>query len=60
IAVKALQGEDIPAFVEVPLPIIDDSNVDEYLARAGDFPADGYIFSPWDEALFADIIAGSK
>ncbi|MEQ9689047.1 MAG: substrate-binding domain-containing protein, partial [Bauldia litoralis] len=58
-AVKALQGEDIPAFIEVPLPIIDDSNIDEYLARAGDFPADGYIYSPWDEALFDEIIAGS-
>ncbi len=59
-AVKALQGEDIPSFIEVPLPIIDDSNIDEYLARAGDFPADGYIYSPWDEALFDTIIAGSK
>lgn len=58
-AVKALQGEDIPAFIEVPLPIIDDSNIDDYLARAGDFPADGYIYSPWDEALFDEIIAGS-
>jgi hypothetical protein len=24
---------------------------------AGDFPADGYIYSPWDEELFAKILA---
>ena len=47
----------MPAFVKVPLPIIDDSNIDEYLARAADFPADGYIYSPWDEELFAKILA---
>ena len=56
-AVKALQGEDIPAFIEVPLPIIDNSNIDEYLARAGDFPADGYIYSPYDQKLFDELIA---
>jgi ribose transport system substrate-binding protein len=56
-AVQALEGKDVPAFVKVPLPIIDDSNIDEYLARAADFPADGYIYSPWDEALFTKILA---
>lgn len=55
-AVQALEGKDIPAFVEVPLPIIDDSNIDEYLAKAEDFPADGYIYSPYDEALFAKLL----
>jgi len=59
-AVKALQGEDIPSFIKVPLPIIDDSNIDDYLARAKDFPADGYIYSPWDEKLFDELIAGSQ
>ena len=56
-AVQALEGKDVPAFVKVPLPIIDDSNIDEYLARAGDFPADGYVYSPWDEELFAKILS---
>ncbi|MCB1499085.1 MAG: ABC transporter substrate-binding protein [Bauldia sp.] len=56
-AVKALQGEDVPAFIEVPLPIIDNSNIDEYLARAADFPADGYIYSPYDQKLFDELIA---
>src|SRR5262245_59786541 len=37
-AVQALEGKDVPAFVKVPLPIIDDGNIGEYLARAGDFP----------------------
>ncbi len=55
-AVKALEGEDIPAFVEVPLPIITNENLDEYLARAEDFPADGYIYSPYDLALFDEIL----
>ena len=56
-AVEALQGKEVPAFIKVPLPIIDNSNIDEYLAKANDFPADGYIYSPWDEALFASLIA---
>ncbi|HMN87364.1 MAG TPA: ABC transporter substrate-binding protein, partial [Bauldia sp.] len=55
--VEGLQGKEVPAFIKVPLPIIDNSNIDEYLAKAGDFPADGYIYSPWDEALFASLIA---
>ncbi len=57
IAVQALQGKDIPAFVKVPLPIIDNSNIDQYLAKAGDFPADGYIYSPYDHALFDKMLA---
>ncbi|MCX5515071.1 ABC transporter substrate-binding protein [Kaistia algarum] len=56
-AVQALQGKDVPAFVKVPLPIIDNSNIDEYLARAADFPADGYIYSPYDQALFDKLLA---
>ena len=56
-AVQALEGKDVPAFVKIPLPIIDDSNIDEYLARAEDFPADGYIYSPYDEALFEKLLA---
>ena len=58
-AVKALQGAEIAPYVEVPLPVIDDGNIDSYLARAGDFPADGYIYSPWDVALF-DKLLGTK
>jgi ribose transport system substrate-binding protein len=57
-AVKALEGEDVAAFIEVPLPIIDNSNIDSYLEKAGDFPADGYIYSPYDQALFDQILAG--
>lgn len=56
-AVQALSGKDIPAFVKVPLPIIDNSNVDSYLAEASKFPADGYIFSPYDQALFDKLLA---
>ncbi|WEK50466.1 MAG: substrate-binding domain-containing protein [Candidatus Kaistia colombiensis] len=56
-AVQALEGKDVPAFVKVPLPIIDNSNIDEYLARAKDFPADGYIYSPYDRELFAKLLA---
>lgn len=57
-AVKALEGQDVPAFIEVPLPIIDNGNIDDYLARAADFPADGYIYSPFDQALFDQLLAG--
>jgi ribose transport system substrate-binding protein len=55
-AVQALEGKDIPAFVKVPLPIIDDSNLDSYLAEASKFPADGYIFSPYNQALFDKLL----
>jgi ribose transport system substrate-binding protein len=56
-AVQALQGKNVPAFVKVPLPIIDDSNIDSYLARADKFPADGYIYSDYDKALFDKLLA---
>ena len=56
-AVQALEGKDIPAFITVPLPVIDDSTIDSYLARADQFPADGYIFSDYDQALFDELIA---
>ena len=58
-AVKALQGADIPAYIDVPLPIIDESNLDSYLSRAKDFAADGYIYSPYDTKLFDELIAKS-
>ncbi len=58
-AVKALQGADIPAYIDVPLPIIDEANLDSYLARAKDFAADGYIYSPYDTKLFDELIAKS-
>ncbi len=54
-AVQALQGKDIPAYINVPLPIIDDTNLDSYLARAKDFAADGYIYSPYDTAVRSSL-----
>lgn len=56
-AVEALQGKDVPAYVKVPLPVIDDSNIASYIARAKDFPSDGYIFSPYDQAMFAKLVS---
>ena len=56
-AVQALEGKNVPAFVKVPLPVIDDSTVDSYLARADKFPADGYIYSDYDKALFDKLLA---
>ena len=55
-AVQALNGKDIAPYVEVPLPIIDNANIDDYLARAKDFPADGYIYSPYDLAKFDQLL----
>jgi ribose transport system substrate-binding protein len=57
VSVLALEGKDIPAFVKVPLPIIDNSNIDQYLARAKDFPADGYIYSPYSLDMFDKLLA---
>jgi ribose transport system substrate-binding protein len=57
VSVLALEGKDIPAFVKVPLPIIDNSNIDHYLARAKDFPADGYIYSPYSLDMFDKLLA---
>lgn len=56
-AVQALQGKDVPSFVKVPLPVIDDSTIGSYLARADKFPADGYIYSDYDKALFDKLLA---
>ena len=42
----------------MPLPIIDNSNIDEYLKRAADFPADGYIYSPYSLEMFDQLLAG--
>ena len=56
-AVEALQGKDIPALVKVPLPVIDDSSIASYIARAKDFPSDGYLYSPYDQDLFAKLLA---
>jgi ribose transport system substrate-binding protein len=56
-AVQALSGKDVPAFVKIPLPVIDNSNIDQYLAKAKDFPADGYIYSPYDQKLFDELLA---
>jgi len=58
-SVKALQGADIPAYIDVPLPIITNDNLDSYLARAKDFATDGYIYSTYDTKLFDDLIARS-
>jgi ribose transport system substrate-binding protein len=41
----------------VPLPVIDDSTIGSYLARADKFPADGYIYSDYDKALFDKLLA---
>ena len=35
------------------------ANLDSYLARAKDFAADGYIYSPYDTKLFDELIAKS-
>jgi ribose transport system substrate-binding protein len=56
-AVQALSGKDVPAFVKIPLPVIDNSSIDQYLAKAKDFPADGYIYSPYDQKLFDELLA---
>jgi ribose transport system substrate-binding protein len=58
-SVKALQGADIPAYIDVPLPVITNDNLDSYLSRAKDFAADGYIYSTYDTHLFDDLIAKS-
>ena len=57
VGVQAQMGKDVPAFVKVPLPIIDNSNIDDYLARANDFPADGYIYSPYSLETFEKLMA---
>lgn len=56
-AVQALEGKNVPPFVKVPLPVIDDSSIGTYLARADKFPADGYIYSEYDQALFDKLLA---
>lgn len=56
-AVRALEGADIKPVIGVPLPVINNDNLQGYLDRAGDFPADGYIYSNYDRALFDELLA---
>jgi len=56
-AVQALEGADVAKVITVPLPIIDASTIQSYLDRAGDFPADGYIYSDYNQALFDELLA---
>jgi ribose transport system substrate-binding protein len=56
-AVQVLSGKDVPAFIKIPLPVIDNGNLDSFLAKAKDFPADGYIYSPYDQKLFDQLLA---
>lgn len=56
-AVQALEGAEVPSVITVPLPVIDNGNVQTYLDRAGEFPVDGYIFSDYDQALFQELLA---
>ena len=55
-AVEALQGKTVPAFVKVPLPVITNANLDSYLARGKNFPADGYVYSPYSIAMFGKLL----
>jgi ribose transport system substrate-binding protein len=55
-SVMALEGKEVPGFVEVPLPISTNDNLDDYLARADQFPADGYIYSEYDLELFDQLL----
>ncbi|MCB8881163.1 ABC transporter substrate-binding protein [Acidisoma cellulosilytica] len=57
VAVQALDGKPVPVHVNVPLPVITDATLPSYLARAKDFPTDGYIYSPYSQALFASYLA---
>lgn len=55
-AVQALEGKEVAKTIKVPIPVIDDGNIDTYLARAGDFPADGYIYSDYNRELFDKLL----
>lgn len=55
-AVQALEGKDVAKTIKVPIPVIDDSNIQSYLDRADQFPADGYIYSDYDRALFDKLL----
>lgn len=56
-AVQALNGKPVPAYVNVPLPVIDDANLAHYIARGKSFPADGYVYSDYSQALFQKLLA---
>ena len=62
VGVDALQGKDIPSYIDVPLPEITNANLDEYLERGKDIPDDGYVYPPFSKAYFEELVkkAGGK
>lgn len=58
LGVQALQGADIPLNITLPLDIITKDNLDEYIARAKQFPPDGVVYSPHDtDTAYFDSLA---
>lgn len=60
VAVQALEGKPVPRHVNVPLPVITNASLDSYLERGKTFPIDGYIYSPYSDAMFQGYINQSQ
>lgn len=56
VGVWALQGQDIPRQISVPLPSITNANLAEYIKRGKSMPADGYVYPPYSVALYKSFV----
>jgi ribose transport system substrate-binding protein len=58
-AVWALQGQEIPRHIVIPLPDITNANLADYIERGKDMPDDNYVYPPYSMDLYKKIIADS-
>jgi ribose transport system substrate-binding protein len=59
-AVWALQGQDVPRDIVIPLPSITNDNLAEYIERGKNMPDDNYIYPPYSLDLYKKIVKDSR
>lgn len=60
IGVAGLEGEDVPAYIDVPLPEITNDNLAEYVERGKEFPDDGYVYPPFSREYAMELLARAQ
>ena len=60
VGVWALQGRDIPATIDVPLPVVTDANLAEYIERGKSMPEDGYVYPPYSVDYFKSLVKAAQ
>ena len=55
-AVKALEGGDVAANINVPLAQITNDNLAGYIERGKQFPSDGYVYPPYTQQSLQNLV----